>query len=274
MPLFTTKDGILKEIQNLYADASDDQWPSNPRDLLEVYTTVNGVLRKIHELIPQGKELIFIRNDQITQENFYTFPAGGEYCVYAVGNGGNGGRGGDYSGWTYGGGGGSGGTGGFIMWQSSILYGSYLKYYRNSNKTVLEWYDQNNNLTNSAWVSDGTNGGDGENAWPSFNPDNGVAGTGGQAFIEGDATTKIALNGSNGNEGNRMHGASANAPPSGYKILQPQYIADQKQAAYADYEIPDVVLGNAGGGGHSGFGGDGSGGAGAFGGILVEFIRR
>lgn len=263
MGIFVLDNGVIKELRQVYMPVTYFK---------DIYINTDGVLKKIYQQ-PTIGELAFFRNDTITSPSLYTFQASGKYRVSAVGNGGNGGSCGKYSGWTYGGGGGSGGTGGLLIWEQDVFSNAYVKFYRQDGKTFLEWYDVHNRLTDQGWVSDGGNGGNGEDAWPSFDPANGGGGAGGQASLTGSAPTKITANGSNGNEGNRMHGADAPSPPGGYPILQPQYVATQKQAAYADYDLPKVVLGNSGGGGFSGFGDDRAGGQGAFGGILIELIE-
>lgn len=269
MGIFVSDNGVIKELRQV---CMFNPPPYPPVYLDEIYINADGVLKKIYKR-PTIGELAFFRNDTINSSSLYTFQVPGKYRVSAVGNGGNGGSSGKYSGWTYGGGGGSGGTGGLLIWEQDVFSGAYVKFYRQEGKTFLEWYDVYDRLTDQGWVSDGSNGGNGEDAWPSFNPDNGSGGAGGQASLTGSAPTKITVNGSNGNKGDRMYGADAPAPPSGYSILQPQYVATQSQAAYADYDLPKVVLGNSGGGGWSGFTDNRAGGQGAFGGILIELIE-
>ena len=263
MGIFVNYEGALRELNDVYVPVAH---------MREIYVNDSGSLRRVYVKLFPG-DIYFIRNDQITSSTMYQIEYPGRYKIQVVGNGGSGGSGGASSGWTYGGGGGSGGTGAYVYVECELTSQNYIIIDRSSDATTITLYDGEGNLLGSGVASDGLPGGDGEDAYPSYNPSNGGGGSGGTSVAQFPNMISGKASGSSGNGGNRFHGGDANSPPN-YPVLTPQYVASQKESAYSDYEIPGVVLGNAGGGGHGGWSGDrGPGGSGAYGGVVISLLE-
>lgn len=233
--------------------------------LTYLYYYADGARHTVFQAISPDVLFFEKSSDFPSSKTLFIFPKDGTYKVYLIGKGGNGGEGGKSWALNAGSGGGGGGSGGVAVSQIHVSSSDEAFYYKEGEILHFEAPQLSLHMT----VHPGSDGQRGEDAsLGNPFPGGGNGGTGGAA-----AGGNIGnYTGAGGKYGALTYGGGTNTPPA-TPYTTPPYNAGEKQSAYADYELPGLCLGNAGGGGYGGIGGDRTPGSGALGGIIIEFVE-